>query len=126
MQELLLLLLVCWPQTVSAGLAMRSTAAPAALSEVVQQGQQLQVNAVSVLTGVEQGFGWGVGDRDTVLLTTDLGDSWSLVNTGLGETHDWYDVHFSNYDLGWIVGAGGKVRMRTSPPLPACLPAPPC
>jgi photosystem II stability/assembly factor-like uncharacterized protein len=123
--QLLLLLLVCWPKAVYAGLAMRSAAAPAALTEVVQQGQQLQLNAVSVLAGVEQGFGWGVGDRDTVLLTTDLGESWSLVNTGLGETQDWYDVHFSTYDLGWMVGSGGKVHLHSShplPSLPACLP----
>ena len=108
-----LLLLSWWAQVAHAGLAMVQTEVPLALTAAVEAGQRLRVNAVSVLSGVQAGHGWAVGDRDTVLLTSDLGESWSTSSTGLGDTQDWYGVHFSTVDLGWIVGGGGKVRWVT-------------
>ncbi len=45
--------------------------------------------------------GFAVGGDSTILKTTDGGISWSSINKGI---ENWYDVDFSNYPIGWIIG----------------------
>ena len=60
------------------------------------------------LAFVDQNHGWLVGNRATLLETTDGGDSWNprQLDLGEGQIYSFLSVSFSGDD-GWIVGQPG-------------------
>eukprot|EP00854_Cymbomonas_tetramitiformis_P005660 gene5660-6846_t len=52
---------------------------------------------------------WTVGTWDTILKSTDRGQTWEVQTTGSGAAQTWYGVSFRNQFEGWIVGSSAKV-----------------
>ncbi|MBL0062159.1 MAG: hypothetical protein IPP40_11935 [bacterium] len=50
---------------------------------------------------MKNGSGWIVGQHGTVLYSTDNGESWQLIQTGMPA--DYMHVSFVNSDSGWAV-----------------------
>ncbi len=59
------------------------------------------------LTFINQSWGYAVGDGGTLLRITDNGDQVTKINTGT--TVPFYDLHFPNDSIGYIVGYDGKI-----------------
>lgn len=53
------------------------------------------------LSAVDENYIWAAGTSGTIIRTTDGGESWSILNTGV--TTAIYDVFFLNRNLGWAV-----------------------
>lgn len=52
---------------------------------------------------------WTVGTWDTILKSTDRGQTWEVQTTGSGSEQTWYGVSFRNQFEGWVVGSSAKV-----------------
>jgi photosystem II stability/assembly factor-like uncharacterized protein len=50
---------------------------------------------------VDEDFGWAAGRNGTLIRTTNSGDEWTILNTGITSTI--YDLFFLNNNLGWLV-----------------------
>ncbi|MFC2092773.1 YCF48-related protein [Bacteroidota bacterium] len=53
---------------------------------------------------VDSLYGWAAQRNEILLRTTNGGDYWTTLNTGLGSHYDLYTVHFVNRLTGWAVG----------------------
>jgi photosystem II stability/assembly factor-like uncharacterized protein len=57
----------------------------------------------------DPGHGWAVGEKGTILATTDGGANWRPQDTG--QTRHFFGVHFLDAQRGWAVGAGGLLAL---------------
>ena len=59
--------------------------------------------------------GWAVGHSNSLSRTSDGGQTWSDVDSGLldDDVTTWLGVHFTDSNTGWIVGSGGIIRHTT-------------
>jgi len=55
--------------------------------------------------------GWAVGERGTLLRTTDGGETWTIIPTNVNVTL--LSVQFLNDDEGWAIGRAGTI-LRSS------------
>jgi photosystem II stability/assembly factor-like uncharacterized protein len=55
----------------------------------------------------DERVGWAVGERGTILRTTDGGQSWFTISVPVRSTL--LSVQFADEDQGWIVGRGGTI-----------------
>ena len=62
---------------------------------------------LSDVTFVDASNGWAVGERGTLLRTTDAGESWSSID--VPTTQDLTAVCFTDASNGWIVGDGEAI-----------------
>jgi photosystem II stability/assembly factor-like uncharacterized protein len=81
--------------------------------------------AIFALSFVDRNHGWGAADRATYLRTTNGGESWesgfiepSLEGVSEEATlamvdPNFYDVHFIDQQMGWMVGDFGKIYHTT-------------
>jgi photosystem II stability/assembly factor-like uncharacterized protein len=60
---------------------------------------------------ISQTTGWILGKNNTVLKTTDEGNSWKFLNLAPGRTLNY--ITFSDSTTGWIVGNGGLILKTT-------------
>jgi photosystem II stability/assembly factor-like uncharacterized protein len=51
--------------------------------------------------------GWAVGERGTLLRTTDGGETWTIVPTNVNVTL--LSIQFLNDDEGWAIGRAGTI-----------------
>lgn len=94
-------------------LALGVSAAFGAASEGMWYRQESGVRyTIDSIFFVDENTGWAVGDRGTVLKTTDGGETWTPQNPGTGA---WVtDVHFVDENTGWVVGDSGFVARTTN------------
>lgn len=71
--------------------------------EFQHSGTDLQLHDVYFINSQS---GWAVGQNETVLRTSDGGETWTSIGTG-GSEH-YFSVHFMNADDGYLVGAAGS------------------
>lgn len=72
-----------------------------------------RLNGVSFPHGsaseVDSGEGWVVGAENTILHTTDKGNSWDIQSSPLDSSSELRSVSFWNSTLGWAAGNGGDL-----------------
>jgi photosystem II stability/assembly factor-like uncharacterized protein len=65
------------------------------------------------VTLLSDSIAYVVGSNNTILLSTDQGESWQTQSTPLQSSATFQDIFFINRNEGWIVGAGGAILHTT-------------
>ncbi|MEI8081078.1 MAG: YCF48-related protein, partial [Actinomycetes bacterium] len=56
---------------------------------------------------IDANHGWAAGTNGTIIRTTDAGQTWTTLASGITT---WRSIHFADANNGWVVGDGGAIQ----------------
>lgn len=62
------------------------------------------------ITFINDNTGWEVGDNNNIIKTTNGGNNWFILNSGLSGNPYWWSVDFFDNNIGWICGYAGIMK----------------